>query len=321
MSLANAPSRAPDAKACCSPARPQPNAAPKDIPDLSAACAPNQNVRAIPGGRALLGTDSPCIAEDEESPLRKIKINPFWMDESAVTNEQYKKFVDETGYTTQAELFGESFVFCGLVNGSNSDSQRVAAAPWWLAVKKADWRRPYGPGSEKERRPDHPVVHVSWHDAAAYAKWAGGRLPTEAEWEHAARGGLKDVLFPWGDKEPDDATFFPCNIWQGKFPGSNSQNDGYYGTAPARSFEANGYGLYNMSGNTWEWTADPFTVRSLRKKLKQFHAGKEGFKILKGGSYLCHSSYCYRYRIAARTSSSPDSSTSHQGFRLVYDKA
>ena len=162
------------------------------------------------------------------------------------------------------------------------------------------------------------MVHVSWHDAAAFASWAGGHLPSEAEWEHAARGGLRDVRHPWGDDDPDDETFFPCNIWQGRFPGENLCKDGHYGTAPARAFAANGYGLYNMCGNVWEWTAEPFKVRSLKKALRQFHADKEGFKILKGGSYLCHRSYCHRYRIAARTASSPDSSTSHQGFRLAY---
>lgn len=268
----------------------------------------------------MLGTNTPHIAEDEESPLRKVKIKPFAIGDDAVTNAQFEEFVRETGYITQAELFGESFVFCGLVKNNGGNHPAVSAAPWWLSVKKADWSRPHGPGSEENCKPDHPVVHVSWNDAAAFAKWAGGRLPTEAEWEHAARGGLGDALFPWGNEEPNDARFFPCNIWQGQFPDVNSEKDGYYCTAPARSYKANNYGLYNMSGNVWEWTAQPFKVRSLRKQLKQFHSGKHGFKILKGGSYLCHKSYCYRYRIAARTASSPDSSTSHQGFRVVYDR-
>lgn len=276
---------------------------------------PDPGRRAIPGGKALLGTNTPVIAEDEESPLRKVKVAPFVMDEAAVTNARFAKFVDDTGYITQAELFGESFVFRGLL--PDGEHPAVADAPWWLCVKKADWKNPQGPGGDK-CHPDHPVVHISWNDAAAFAKWAGGRLPTEAEWEHAARGGLGDVMFPWGDEAPDDENFFPCNIWQGRFPDVNWQKDGHYGTAPALSFAPNGYGLYNMSGNVWEWTAQHFTIRSLKKQLRQLHAHRAGFKILKGGSYLCHKSYCYRYRIAARTASSPDSSTSHQGFRLAY---
>lgn len=267
----------------------------------------------------MLGTNTPRIIEDEEAPLRKAKIKPFKMDAAAVTNAQFARFADETGYITQAERFGNSFVFRGLIKQPDDNCQKVAAAPWWLSVKHANWRHPHGRGSESACLPEHPVVHVSWHDAAAYAQWAGGRLPTEAEWEHAARGGRGDVPFPWGDREPDDENFFPCNIWQGTFPQNNLEKDGYGGAAPARSFQANGYGLYNLCGNVWEWTAQPFALRSLKKKLRQLHAGKRGFKILKGGSYLCHKSYCYRYRIAARTSSSPDSSASHQGFRLVYD--
>ena len=153
----------------------------------------------------------------------------------------------------------------------------------------------------------------------AYAAWAGGRLPTEIEWEHAARGGREDDPFPWGTEEPNDTDFFPCNIWQGRFPESNSLRDGYKTTAPARSFEPNGYGLYNVVGNVWEWTAEPFKVKSLKKHVKQRMKDMRGYKLTKGGSFLCHRSYCYRYRVAARTGNSPDSATTHMGFRVIWD--
>jgi formylglycine-generating enzyme required for sulfatase activity len=164
------------------------------------------------------------------------------------------------------------------------------------------------------------VTHVSWNDAAAFTAWAGGRLPTEAEWEHAARGGLASPRFPWGDAEPDDRTIF-CNIWQGRFPHHNTEADGFAGTAPVRAFEPNVYGLYNMSGNVWEWCSDPFRVRSLKSSAKAINdtAAAEKRKIAKGGSYLCHRSYCYRYRIAARIGTPPNTSAGHTGFRIVFD--
>jgi len=170
-------------------------------------------------------------------------------------------------------------------------------------------------GSWKE---DHPAVHISWNDAKVYAEWAGGRLPTEAEWEHAARGGLGDVKFPWGDLEPDDHENFPCNIWQGRFPDENSGKDGYLTTAPARSFAPNGYGLYNLAGNVWEWTSDTYKVKSLKKQVKERLKHMKNYKLSKGGSFLCHKSYCFRYRIAARSGTSPDSATTHHGFRVVW---
>ena len=160
---------------------------------------------------------------------------------------------------------------------------------------------------------------MSWHDAAAYAAWVGGRLPSEAEWEHAARGGRGDVLFPWGDDEPDDTDFMPCNIWQGRFPQTKSRADGYAATAPAESFASNDFGLYNMVGNVWEWTAEDFRIRSLKKRVRDRLQQMEGYRLAKGGSFLCHRSYCFRYRIAARIGISPDSTAAHQGFRVVWD--
>lgn len=272
----------------------------------------------IPGGAGLIGTDRPLLAIDGESPLRTKRIKPFAMDTTAVTNARFRRFVEATNYITDAERLGDSFVFVHLLPDVSIPTQGVAAAPWWRVIDGANWAEPLGKGSAEACLPDHPVVHVSWNDAQAFARWANGRLPSEAEWEHAARGGLGDVRFPWGDKEPNDTDYFPCNIWQGQFPDNNLELDGYMATAPAQSFEPNGFGLFNMVGNVWEYTAQPFKVKSLKKSVRQAHAGKAGYKLSKGGSFLCHASYCHRYRIAARTGTSADSTTSHQGFRLVY---
>lgn len=270
----------------------------------------------IPGGTALRGTDHPVFVVDEEGPLRKKQLKPFRMMETAVTNAMFEQFVAETSFKTEAERFGWSFVFQA---ADPEPGMTVHGVEWWRRVDGANWRLINGPGSEDDWHPDHPVVQVSWNDAKAFAQWAGGRLPSEAEWEHAARGRAGDVLFPWGDKEPTDDGYHPCNIWQGRFPDQNTGRDGYVATAPAQSFEPNAYGLYNMCGNVWEWTADPFRLRSLSKRKRAMGNQLRGAKVLKGGSYLCHKSYCFRYRIAARTGNTPDSATTHQGFRLAFD--
>ena len=306
-------------KSCCSPPTDRVSDAPKvgDIPATQSQL--EIRVASIPGGPALMGTDVPMIPADEEGPARQKPIKPFLMMETAVTNAMFAQFVEETGFVTEAERFGWSFVFYSDVSTDTPPTQGVAGVEWWRRVDGSDWRHVNGPGSQSEWLPDHPVVHVSWNDAKAYAKWAGGRLPKEAEWEHAARGGLGDVPFPWGGKEPDDFDFQPCNIWQGSFPNQNAVTDGYKTTAPAKSFEPNGYGLYNMAGNVWEWTSEPYKVRSNSKAAREFAKQKKGMKIMKGGSFLCHKSYCFRYRIPARTGTTPDPTTSHQGFRLVFD--
>lgn len=277
------------------------------------------NIVEIPGGTALLGTNRPYFSVDGEGPLRRKKISPFRIDTTSVTNERFQDFITDTGYITEAEQLGDSLVFQGLLPKGSPPSRAVADAPWWRMIPGANWRNIYGAGSKNVLRPNHPVVHISWNDATAFAAWAGGRLPTEIEWEHAARGGLGDVAFPWGDEEPNDQNFYPCNIWQGQFPHKDLGLDGYIGTAPAQSYKPNGYGLYNMVGNVWEFTSEVFKVRSLKKTAIAAHAGKKGFKLSKGGSFLCHKSYCFRYRIAARNSTSIDTSTSHLGFRLVYE--
>ncbi|MEE2946031.1 MAG: formylglycine-generating enzyme family protein [Pseudomonadota bacterium] len=305
-------------KTCCAPAREGGAEIDKQASTLERENAPAKRV-SIPGGKGLVGTNQPELPIDGENPLRSARIKPFEMDETVVTNARFAEFVAATGYVTDAEKFGDSFVFVHLIPGDPKDFPAVPGATWWHMVPGANWRAPHGPGSEDMCLLDHPVVQVTWRDAVAFAEWAGGRLPTEAEWEHAARGGLGDVRFPWGDKEPNDRDFFPCNIWQGRFPEKNLGLDGYLATAPAKSFEPNGYGLYNMVGNVWQYTGQAFKVKSLKKHVQREHADKKGYKLGKGGSFLCHASYCYRYRIAARTGTSPDSSTSHQSFRLVYD--
>ena len=258
-------------KGCCNP-----NAAKGDLTALPAAKGKGPAALPplcdIPGGTAMIGTDTPMIRDDRESPLRTKRLKLFRMMETTVTNAMFAEFVDDTGYRTEAERFGWSFVFHLNVSPEIAASEAVHGVEWWRRIDGSFWRLINGEGSERDWHPDHPVVHVSWNDARAFADWAGGRLPSEPEWEHAARGGLGDVPFPWGDREPDDRTFLPCNIWQGRFPDVNTGADGYLTTAPARSFEPNGYGLYNMVGNVWEWTAEPFKLRSVSKRLKA-HAG------------------------------------------------
>ena len=273
----------------------------------------------IPGGRALVGTGRAELADDGEGPVRRVAVKPFLLGATTVTNAEFAAFVEATSHVTEAERWGWSFVFWSDVPKSAGPTEGVIGSEWWRRVDGATWRAIHGPGSEDACRPDHPAVHMSWNDAAAYAAWVGGRLPSEAEWEHAARGGLGDVRFPWGDEEPDDSGFFPCNIWQGRFPQANSAADGHAATAPAASFAPNGYGLYNMVGNVWEWSADEFRIRSLKKRVRERLTTMRGFRLSKGGSFLCHRSYCYRYRIAARSGISPDSSAAHQGFRVAWN--
>lgn len=273
------------------------------------------------GGRSHVGTDRPEIPQDGEGPVRPVRLKPFEIEVETVTNARFAAFVAETGYVTEAEWIGWSPVFRPLLADPESVAPSDGATPWWGSGEGACWYEPEGPGSSVAERADHPVVQVSWADANAFATWVGGRLPSEAEWEHAARGGLDDPRFPWGDREPDDADFLPANIWQGDFPRLNTLADGYMGTAPVRSFTPNGAGIYQMSGNVWEWTADPYRVRSSsrRARARNDDALREREKVLKGGSFLCHRSYCYRYRIAARSALPTDSCASNCGFRVAYD--
>jgi formylglycine-generating enzyme required for sulfatase activity len=271
------------------------------------------------GGRTYAGTDRSLIPRDGEE-RRSVRVRPFGIDRLAVTNARFREFVDATGHRTEAERYGWSFVFVDALTADlKLRTQRVVEAPWWHTVDGADWRHPEGPHSTIHDRLDHPVVHVGWTDAAAYAMWAGGRLLSEAEWEFAARGG-RDSVYPWGDDDPPDES--PrCNNWQGSFPAHNLATDGYATTAPVDAFEPNGYGLFNMAGNCWEWCADAFRTRSLTAigRARDEAARRTAEKVLKGGSYLCHRSYCHRYRIAARMGRPPDTTSCHIGFRIGYD--
>ena len=277
----------------------------------------------VDAGEYGIGTDDDVgYPADGEGPARRVELDAFLVDRHAVTNAEFYEFVRETGYTTDAEEYGWSFVFQDFVDPDQEAAVMGSPdeTPWWLAVRGANWFRPTGPGSSIEDRLDHPVVHVSWRDAAAYAEWAGKRLPTEAEWEVAARGGLEGARYPWGDD------FMPegdhrCNIWQGDFPGRNTKADGYRGTAPVDAFDPNGYGLYNPVGNVWEWCADWFSTDFHEASADTNPTGPDSGdrRSMRGGSYLCHDSYCNRYRVAARSSNTPDSSTGNIGFRCVVD--
>jgi formylglycine-generating enzyme required for sulfatase activity len=274
----------------------------------------------LDGGRFFMGTDAEDgFPADGEGPIREVTLDAFYIDTQPVSNEQFTEFVRATSYVTEAERFAWSFVFQGHVSSEAID-QRVPGTKWWCKVNKADWRHPEGPDTSIDSRPRHPAVHVSWHDAAAYARWAGKRLPTEAEWEFAARGGLEQKIYPWGDDLMPDGRHI-CNIWQGEFPIRDAGEDGYTAPAPADAFPANGYGLYGVAGNAWEWCADWFhpSYHVTATRVNPVGPSDGVNRAMRGGSYLCHKSYCNRYRVAARTSNTPDSATTNISFRCARD--
>ena len=281
-------------------------------------------MRQIPAGTFIMGTDGDYgFAADGEGPAHEVELAAFYMDATCVTNEQFNAFVNATGHKTESERFGWSFVFHGHLSAAQlakSVRLKVLGSEWWCRVDGASWRHPEGPGSTIKQRWDHPVVNVSWNDATAYAGWAGKRLPTEAEWEYAARGGLVQKRFPWGD-ELEPGGRHAMNVWQGVFPTNNTEADGHSGTAPAKSYRANGYGLYQMTGNVWEWCADWFDPGYYRQSPRANPPGPAAGdrRVMRGGSYLCHASYCNRYRTDARSSNTPDSATTNLGFRCVRD--
>lgn len=270
----------------------------------------------LPGGHMLMGTDDPDgFPADGEGPIRDVDVGAFSISRTTVTNAQFGGFVAATGYQTDAERFGWTFVFHLFLPDNFPPTRAVAAAPWWRQVEGACWAKPFGPHSDLERLSDHPVVHTSWNDAVAFCRWANVRLPTEREWEYSARGGLVQQRYPWGnDFEPDGRTM--CNIFEGTFSSDNTAADGYIGTAPVETFDPNGFGLHNAAGNVWEWCEDWFGTLHESSPNGPDHGEA---KVMRGGSYLCHDSYCNRYRVAARSSNTVDSSTGNLGFRVAAD--
>jgi sulfatase modifying factor 1 len=288
--------------------------------------ASTAGMRWIPAGEFTMGTDD-SHGMANERPARRVRVDEFWIDDHPVTNDEFRRFVDATGFVTIAEKTPDwDEIRKQLPPGTPKPDARVLVpgsavfvppsgpvplddvSAWWQWTPGASWRHPEGPGSRIDDRSAHPVVHVSWDDAAAYAQWAGKRLPTEAEWEYAARGGLESKRFSWGDDAP--AWDRPmANIFQGNFPHRATADDGFVRTSPVKSFPANGYGLYDMAGNVWQWTAD------------HYRGGDDGsavaLRVIKGGSFLCHESYCESYRPSARRGAPPDTGSSHVGFRLV----
>jgi sulfatase modifying factor 1 len=303
--------------------------------------APAADMVWIPGGTFAMGSDRHY---PEEAPAHRVRVDGFWMDRHTVTNREFRKFVERTGYVTLAEKPANAADYPGATPGLLEPSSvmfRKAAGPvdlgnrynWWTYVRGADWRHPRGPGSSLQGLWDHPVVHVAFEDAEAYARWAGKTLPTEAEWEFAARGGVDGAEYVWGD-ELEPAGKPMANTWQGEFPWQNLLADGFEWTAPVGSFPPNGYGLVDMAGNVWEWTTDWYQVHgavehacctmhnprgSDRDASVEAAASAAGIarKVMKGGSYLCAPNYCRRYRPAARMAQPVDTSTCHLGFRCI----
>ena len=280
----------------------------------------------LPGGTFSMGCDR---FYPEESPVRDVSVDGFWIDRHPVTVARFQAFVEDTGHVTVAERAPtlEEYPDADptlLVPGSLVFTQPSRPVPlddhrrWWAYVPGADWRHPEGPASSLSGRGRHPVTHIAHEDALAYAEWAGKALPTEAEWEFAARGGIQGALFAWGDDERPGGRLM-ANHWQGTFPHHNSGANGYRGTSPVASFPPNGYGLYDVTGNVWEWTVDPFEAAPSASPCCGGPAPRpdEERLVIKGGSHLCAPNYCLRYRPAARQGETVDTSTSHIGFRCV----
>ncbi|WP_231391717.1 formylglycine-generating enzyme family protein [Arthrobacter sp. 35W] len=284
---------------------------------------------AIPAGTFAMGDPfDEGYPADGETPVHEVALDGFRIDTAATTTSAFAAFVDATGYRTESEVYGTSAVFHLAVQAPQKDIIGSAAGtPWWLNVRGASWAHPAGPGSTWTDIPDHPVTQVSHNDALAYCAWAGRALPTEAQWEYAARGGLEQARYPWGGElhgtEPDGSVRHHCNIWQGTFPTQNTVEDGFLTTAPVRSFEPNGYGLHQTSGNVWEWCSDWFLPKYYKSCAAvgtvENPAGPTigRGRVMRGGSYLCHDSYCNRYRLAARSSNTPDSASGNLGFRTI----
>jgi formylglycine-generating enzyme len=292
--------------------------------------SPKRNMVWIPEGTFLMGSDDHY---PEEGPTRRVSVEGFWMDRGPVTNADFRAFVNATGYVTFAERPPDPKVYVDadpalLVPGSavffppNRRVELGDCSQWWQYVPGACWRHPEGPDTTLEGLEDHPVVHVAYEDVEAYAKWVGKAIPTEAEWERAARGGLEHATYAWGDDFAPDGQMM-ANTWQGEFPWQNLLLDGYERTSPVGAFPANGYGLFDVGGNVWEWTCDWFSAprnprgATLASSIDKKVPVRMGRKVLKGGSHLCAPNYCLRYRPAARIPETVDTTTGHVGFRCI----
>ncbi|WP_339814425.1 formylglycine-generating enzyme family protein [uncultured Imperialibacter sp.] len=315
----------------------------------SSADAPEEMVF-IPSGAFTMGGKSDQ-ASPNEYPNHQVEVSAFFMDEHEVTNAQFKAFVDATGYVTIAErAIDWEEMAKQLPPGTPKPADSILApgslvfrategpvnlrdySQWWEWVIGANWQHPEGPASSLEGKMNFPVVHIAYDDALAYAEWAGKRLPTEAEWEWASMGGQEGVKYPWGNESVETA-FTKANFWQGFFPYDNEEKDGFFGAAPVKSFPANGYGLYDMAGNVWEWCSDKYHEDAYKMAEEQgkvenpkgpdsFYDPNEPYAekhVVRGGSFLCNDSYCSGYRVARRMSSSHDSGLNHTGFRCVKD--
>ncbi len=301
---------------------------------VSSAVAAPKGMVWVSGGTFAMGSKT---GADDCRPVHDVTVDGFWMDETEVTNRQFQEFVEATGYVTVAERKPDPKDFPGappemLVPGAIVFAPPDHSVPlnnamqWWRWQPGANWRHPGGPGSSIKDRMDYPVVQVAWDDAVAYAKWAGKRLPTEAEWEFAARGGLKEKTYAWGDEKHPQGKWL-ANVWSGEFPAKNTKEDGYVLSAPVKTFPANGFGLYDMSGNVWEWVSDWYRPDTYKKSPAKNPTGpqdsydpeEEGVakKVTRGGSFLCSDEYCIGYQPGIRSKTSPDTGLQHTGFRCV----
>lgn len=308
-------------KPCCMPAQTAATTRPRaQATPARADTRPGIALLDLPGGDFTMGTDSTeGFAADGEGPRRRVRISPFRIAPTTVTNAAFADFVRATRYVTEAERIGHSYVFhLQLTPERRAESPEAPGLRWWRVVSNACWQRPEGPGSHIHTRPGHPAVHVSWNDAQAYCAWAGAQLPTEAQWEYAARGGHDGRRLPWGDELAPGGQR-RCNTWQGEsFP--DVPAPGWApGPVASDAFEPNGFGLFNVCGNVWEWCADAFLPDYHRATtaLDPFDARESGQRAMRGGSFLCHDSYCNRYRLAARSSNAPHSAASNIGFRIA----
>lgn len=328
-----------EANCCCS-----------KLPNRYDSSVPPSGMAWIPEGEFTMGSDNEYSKADEKPPHR-VKVEGFWMDITPVTNDQFKEFVNATGYVTTAEIAPkleeimkqvppgtpppsqEMLVPASLVfKGSHGPVSLKNPLIWWDWVNGANWKHPLGPNSSIADKGDHPVVHISYYDAEAYAKWAGKRLPTEAEWEYAAKGGVDNIIYVWGNEEFSEEEP-QANIWQGDFPYKSTKPQGYIGTTSVKTFKPNSYGLYDMSGNVWQWCSDLYHSSYYKDCSDQVSTNPTGPQksfdpeepyavkhVHRGGSFLCHRSYCKGYRIAARMKTCPDTGLNHLGFRCVMDK-